>query len=218
MHKYVAEAVGTFALLFAGTGAIIVNQMTDGVVTHPGIAITWGLIVTAMIYSIGEVSGAHINPAVTLAFWIARRFPGSQVIPYIAAQLIGALAASISLRLIFPENELLGATLPSGSWSQSFVLEIVLTFLLMFVVLGVTTGAKEKGILAGVAIGGTVALDAMFAGPICGASMNPARSIAPALVSGHLRDLWIYIVAPIVGAAIAIPIHHQIYGKAHQSA
>ena len=211
MNKYVAEVVGTFALVFAGTGAIIINGVSEGAITHVGIALTFGLIVTAMIYSIGEVSGAHINPAATIAFWAAGRFAGARVVPYIASQMLGAISASVTLRVMFPDDTTLGATLPFGSWYQSFVLEVILTFILMFVVLCVTSGAKEKGLLAGVAIGGTVALDALFGGPISGASMNPARSLAPALVSGNLQHLWIYIVAPILGALAAIPAQRVIY-------
>jgi MIP family channel proteins len=204
-NKYLAEAIGTFSLVFAGTGAIVINDVTQGVISHSGIALTFGLVVMAMIYAIGDVSGAHINPAVTVAFWRARRFDGKQVLPYIAAQLCGAFAASATLRVLFLEHETLGATLPAGPWWQSFVFEVLLTFILMFVILNVSTGAKEKGIMAGAAIGGVVAFEAMFAGPICGASMNPARSIAPAVVSANLQHMWLYIVAPVLGALVAVP-------------
>lgn len=204
LKQYTAEAIGTFALVFAGTGAIVVNDVSNGVITHVGIAITFGLVVMAMIYSIGDVSGAHINPAVTIAFWIARRFDGKQVVPYIVSQCAGALAASGLLRTMFLEHPNLGATLPTGTWWQSFVFEIVLTFILMFVILNVSTGAKEKGITAGAAIGSVVAFEAMFAGPICGASMNPARSIAPAVVSGELSHFWVYLLAPVIGALLAV--------------
>ncbi|MFN3152800.1 MIP/aquaporin family protein [Bremerella sp.] len=199
-----AEVIGTFALVFAGTGAIVVNDVTHQSITHVGVALTWGMIVMALIYALGDKSGAHLNPAVTIGFWTARQFDGKQVIPYIIAQLIGAIAASATLRVLFLEHNTLGATLPAGAWWQSFVLEVILTFLLMFIILNVATGAKEKGIMAGAAIGATVGLEAMFAGPICGASMNPARSIAPALVSGQLQHLWIYIVATIAGAVLAV--------------
>jgi len=202
--KYAAEAIGTFVLVFAGTGAIVVNDAANGVITHLGVAITFGLAVMSMIYAIGDVSGAHINPAVTIAFWIARRFDGRWVAPYVASQCGGALAASGLLRAMFPDHATLGATLPSGAWQQSFIFEIVLTFILMFVILNVSTGAKEKGIMAGAAIGSVVAFEAMFAGPICGASMNPARSLGPAVVSGQLGQLWIYLVAPVVGALLAV--------------
>lgn len=206
MRKYVAEAIGTFALLFCGTGAIIINGETGGAVSHVGIAITFGFIVMAMIYTLGSVSGAHLNPAVTIAFTIAKRFPLKNVLPYIISQLVGAIAASGTLKLLFPSNEMLGATLPAGSEMQSFVLEFLLTFFLMLVIINVATGSKEQGMFAGLAIGSTVLLEAMFAGPICGASMNPVRSIAPAVVSGHLEHLWIYIVATTLGAALAIPV------------
>lgn len=205
MRKYIAEAIGTFALVFAGTGAIVINKVSNGAVTGPGIAITFGLIVMAMIYAFGETSGAHLNPAVTAGFFLARRFPGQCVAPYIASQLIGAFTASAVLRLLFGNVVFLGATLPAGSEIQSLVLEIILTSLLMLVVLCVATGSKEQGLMAGIAIGGTVGLEAMFAGPICGASMNPARSIAPALVSGHLTSVWVYVAGPLIGAAIAVP-------------
>ena len=205
MKKYAAEVIGTFCLVFAGTGAIVVNDVSHGVITHVGIAITFGLIVMAMIQAIGDVSGAHINPAVTIAFCAARRFEAKQVVPYLVSQLAGAFAASGLLRVLFPDHASLGATLPAGSWGQSFVFEVVLTFMLMFVILNVSTGAKEKGIMAGAAIGSVVALEAMFAGPICGASMNPARSIAPAVVSGELTHFWIYLAAPVIGALLAVP-------------
>lgn len=204
MKKYRAEAIGTFALVFAGTGAIVVNDVSQGSITHVGIALTFGLIVMSMIYAIGDVSGAHINPAVTISFWLAGRFERSDVIPYIVSQLAGAFAASGLLRLLFLDHPHLGATLPAGSWWQAFIFEVVLTFLLMFVILNVSTGAKEKGIMAGAAIGSVVALEAMFAGPICGASMNPARSIAPAVIGGQLQDFWVYLIAPTLGAILAI--------------
>lgn len=205
MQKYIAEAIGTFSLVFAGAGAIVVNDVSNGAITHAGIAMTFGLVVMAMIYAIGDVSGAHINPAVTIAFVAARRFEARQALPYIACQCAGAFFACGLLRLMFPDHVNLGATLPAGPWLQSFIFEVVLTFMLMFVILNVSTGAKEKGITAGIAIGAVVAFEAMFAGPICGASMNPARSIAPAVVSGQIQHLWVYIVAPIVGALLAVP-------------
>ena len=199
-----AEFIGTFALVFAGTGAIIINETSGGAITHVGIALTFGLVVLAMIYTLGDVSGAHLNPAVTIGFWAARRFPAGQVWRYLAAQIAGALLASVILKFLFPTNQNLGATHPAGSMMQSFVLELILTFLLMFVILNVSTGAKEKGITAGIAIGAIIGLEALFAGQICGASMNPARSFAPALVSGHLGDFWIYLFAPLLGAFAAV--------------
>jgi aquaporin Z len=204
MKNLFAEFLGTFALVFAGTGAIVINDAT-GAISHPGVAITFGLIVMSMIYCFGDVSGAHLNPAVTTAFAAARRMPWSEVPGYIGAQVLGALTASGLMSFLFPTNTKLGATLPSGLPMQSFILEVVLTFLLMLVILSVSTGAKEKGITAGIAIGGVIALEAMFAGPICGASMNPARSLAPAIISGHIEHLWMYIAAPVLGALLAIP-------------
>ena len=204
MKRYCAEVLATFALVFAGTGAIVINDATGGSITHVGVALTFGLIVLAMIYTVGDISGAHLNPAVSIGFWAARRLPGRELLPYIASQCAGAFLASLLLRLLFPQNALLGATLPAGSDGQSFVLEIVLTFLLMLTILNVSTGAKEKGITAGIAVGAVIALEAMFAGPICGASMNPARSLAPALVSGHLEHVWIYLTAPPLGACAAM--------------
>ena len=217
MKKYVAEILGTFALVFCGTGAIIVNQETAGAVSHPGVAFTFGLIVMVMIYALGPVSGAHLNPAVTIAFAVAKRFELKEVMPYILSQVGGAFLASFTLHFLFPANEFLGSTVPSGSEMQSFFLELILTFFLMLVIIQVATGSKEQGMFAGLAIGSTVLLEAMFAGPICGASMNPSRSLAPALVSGHLEHLWIYMVAPVVGAILAVGIWWFI-GLASESA
>ncbi|MBI1346464.1 aquaporin [bacterium] len=204
MRKFAAEVLGTAILVFSGCGAIVINSVSEGTVTHVGIALTFGLVVMAMIYSLGDVSGAHMNPAVTLAFWTARRVNTATVGPYLIAQCLGATAACVLLRILFPDHPTLGATLPAGSWWQSFVLEVVLTAILMFVVLNVSTGGMEKGIMAGAAIGAVVAFEALFAGPICGASMNPARSLGPAVVSGRVAELWIYLLAPILGAQLAV--------------
>ncbi|MBK7642750.1 MAG: aquaporin [Planctomycetes bacterium] len=200
-----AEALGTFTMVFAGTGAIVIDQVSGGRITHVGIALVFGLVVMAMIQTFGDVSGAHMNPAVTLAFRAAGRIGSRTAAGYIAAQLAGALAASGLLRLLFPEDVFLGGTQPAGSVLQSFVLEVVLSFVLMLVILAVSTGSKERGLLAGLTIGGVVTLEALFAGPICGASMNPARSLAPALVSLHLENAWIYLAAPLVGMLLALP-------------
>ena len=212
MRKIAAEAFGTFALVFAGTGAIVVDETGGGTVTHVGVAVTFGLIVLAMIYSIGDVSGCHLNPAVTLGFYAARRFEAALVAPYLAGQCGGALLASLTLRLLFPASRTLGATEPAGGGVQSFVMEFLLTLILMFVILCVSSGAKEKGLLAGVAIGAVVALEAMFAGPVSGASMNPARSLAPALVAMRPESLWIYIVAPVLGAGAAVAVCRGVRG------
>lgn len=213
MRKYIAEAIGTFSLVFCGTGAIIINQETGGTITHAGISITFGLIVMVMIYALGGISGAHLNPAVSVAFAIAKRFPLKQLLPYIISQCSGAILASFVLKYLFPANQFLGATIPHGGDLQSFILEFILTFLLMFVIINVATGSKEQGMFAGLAIGSTVLLEAMFAGPICGASMNPARSLAPAIVSGRTEHLWVYLTATIIGAAAAIPIWKYLSKK-----
>jgi aquaporin Z len=204
-QRLFAEFFGTFALIFAGTGAVVVNQTTDGVIGHAGVAIVWGLVVLAMIYAFGDISGAHFNPAVTLGFCAAGRFKLREAGPYLVVQCLAAMAASGLLHVLFPTNEHLGSTRPAGPAWQSWVLELVLTWMLMLVVLNVSTGPKEKGITAGIAVGSVIGLEAMFAGPICGASMNPARSLGPALVSGHLDVLWIYLTAPVLGALLAVP-------------
>jgi len=204
MKKLAAEFFGTFTLVFAGTGAIVINDVSNGAVTHIGIALTFGLVVLALIYALGDVSGAHFNPAVTFGFWMAGRFPVKSIPSYVASQCVGALSASVLMRLLFPDHAALGATQPAGSAMQSFVLEIVLTWFLTLVILSVSSGSKEKGITAGIAVGAVIGLEAMFAGPITGASMNPARSLAPALVSGHPDHLWIYLVAPVLGACLAV--------------
>jgi aquaporin Z len=205
MRKLVAEFLGTFGIVFAGTGAMVIDTASHGAITHVGVALTWGLVVMAMIYSFGDVSGAHFNPAVTVAFAAARRFLWRDVPGYLLAQVSGAFAASGILRLLFPTDPTLGATLPAGTPVQSLVLEFILTFLLMLVVLSISCGSKEKGITAGLVVGAVIAFEAMFAGPICGASMNPARSLAPAVVSGHLEHLWVYLFGTTLGALAAVP-------------
>ena len=205
LRKYLAEGIGTYLLVFCGTGAIAVNDLFGGVIGHTGIALTFGLIVMGMVYSIGALSGAHINPAVSIGFWISGRFSGKDVLPYITAQSVGGILASLSLFLILKPNTL-GTTTPASivSDTQAFGMEIVLTFVLMFVIINVATGSKEMGTIAGIAIGGAVALDAFFAGHVTGASMNPARSLGPAIVSGSFQSLWIYLTAPVLGSALAI--------------
>jgi len=204
VKRLLAEYIGTFILVFAGTSAIVVNNISGGAVTSVGIALVFGLTVSAMIYTLGDISGAHINPAVTIAFWYARRFPGKDVPGYLIGQILGALTASVVVSLLFHGHPTLGGTSPSGTAVQSFVMELLLTFILMLTIISVAAGAKEKGVMAGVSIGGVVALDALFGGPVSGASMNPARSIGPALVSGHLQELWIYLLAPVIGACLAV--------------
>ncbi len=214
MKKFYAEFLGTFTLVFAGTGAIVINDVAGGAITHLGIALTFGLVVLAMIYTFGDVSGAHFNPAVTLGFFAAGRLRGNLVLPYIASQLIGALAASGLLLALFPQHPTLGATVPAGSALQSFILELVLTLILMMVILSVSSGAKERGITAGIAVGAVIAFEALFAGPISGASMNPARSLAPALVSRHLGSQWIYLIAPVLGACLSVLLCRRVCDEA----
>lgn len=201
LQKLIAEVLGTFFVIFAGCTAVVVNLSKDRVVTHPGVSITWGLVVMVMVYSVGHISGAHFNPAVTLAFASCRRFPLKQVPAYIVAQIFGATAASGVIRLLFGAKTLeYPGTIPAGSDMQSFVLEFIITFFLMFVISGVATDNRAIGELAGIAVGATIMLNVIFAGPISGASMNPARSLGPAFIYGRFTGLWVYIVAPIVGA------------------
>lgn len=202
MKKYFSEFIGTFTLVFCGTGAVTINEITNGAVSHVGVALTFGLIVMAMIYSLGDVSGAHMNPAVSFAFWVRQELSFSEFLKFSMSQIAGAFLASGLLKFLFPESLRLGSTLPSGPEMQSFILEIILTFFLMFVIAQVSTGAKEIGIMAGIAIGSVVLLEAMFAGPVTGASMNPARSLAPATISGNVHSLWIYLTAPFIGALL----------------
>ncbi len=199
-----AECLGTFILVFAGCGAMVIQSAT-GSLTHLGVALTWGLVVLALVYTLGDKSGAHLNPAVTLGLAFARRFPRHEVMPYIGSQVVGAFAASALLCLLFPDDLTLGATLPNGAAWRSFVLEIGLTWFLMLAVLCVTRGAAHKGITVGIVAGAIIGLEALFAGPITGASMNPARSLAPAVVSGTVSAVWIYLTAPILGSLLAVP-------------
>lgn len=213
LRRAAAEFVGTFGLVFAGCGAVVIDATTGGAVTHVGVALTFGLIIATMIYATGHISGAHFNPAVTLAFAATRHFPLDLVPTYLAAQFGGAVAASMALRLLFGDVAHLGTTLPSGGAGQSLALETVLTFFLMFVIISVATDTRAVGQAAALAIGGTVGLEAMFAGPISGASMNPARSLAPALVSGTWTEQWVYLVGPLVGAFLGAFAYQFIRGE-----
>ena len=211
-NKYIAEILGTFAMVFAGCGAIVIDGLYGGQIGHAGISLTFGLVVMAVIYSVGNISGAHINPAVTLGFWFSGRMEKSLVTGYLVSQFAGAILAATTLWMLFPAHETLGATLPASEIWRVFLLEVLLSFFLMFVILNVSTGHKETGIMAGVAIGGTVALEAMFAGPVSGASMNPARSLGPALLSGNLGSVWIYLTAPVLGMLLAVPSCRWVQG------
>ncbi len=203
--KLLAEALGTFWIVFAGTGAIVLNDLS-GAVSHIGVALIFGLAVFAMIFTLGDISGAHFNPAVTIGLYLAQRISGKIIVPYILSQITGALIASIFLRLLFPAHETLGSTIPTGSLAQSWILESILTAGLVYVILTVTANDSTNKITAAIVIGWVVALAALFAGSISGASMNPARSLGPAIVSGNIEVLWLYFTAPILGAAIAVLI------------
>ena len=212
LRALVAEGIGTFALVFAGCGAIMVDAKTHEL-GHVGVAITFGLVIMFGIYAVGHISGAHFNPSVTFAFALSRHFPWTRALGYWGAQFVGAVAAAAVLRGSLGNIADVGATLPSGSQGQSFLWELVLTFFLMFVIMAVATDTRAVGEAAAIAVGGTVLLDAMFGGPISGASMNPARSTGPALVSGNLHALWLYIVAPICGASLAALAYQFVRGE-----
>ena len=203
MKKYLSEFIGTFSMIFCGCGAMVINDFTGGIITHPGVAITWGLVVMSMIYAFGDISGAHFNPAVTLGFAVANKFKWTEVPKYMIAQLFGALTASYILLFLFPQSDL-GATIPIIEPLKVFIIELLLSFFLMLVIINVSTGSKEIGPVAGIAIGSVVLLEAMFAGPLTKASMNPIRSLAPALASGNFTDLWVYLTAPFAGMLLAV--------------
>jgi aquaporin Z len=204
VKKYIAESIGTFAMVFCGTGAMTINEVTGGSISHVGVAITWGLIVMGMIYAFGEISGAHFNPAVTVAFAFAKKFSWKETPKYILAQCLGAILASAILWYLFPESETYGATIPTVDAFRAFVLELLLAFFLMVVIINVATGSREIGTMAAIAVGGVILLEAMFAGPITKASMNPARSLAPAIISGQWQHFWVYIAAPFLGMLLAV--------------
>jgi MIP family channel proteins len=208
----VAELIGTFALVFAGAGAVMVDAKTHAL-GHVGVALTFGLVIMAMIYAVGHISGAHFNAAVTFAFALSRHFPWPRALAYWGAQFLGALAAAALLRGSLGNLAHVGATLPSGSQGQSFLWELVLSFFLMFVIMAVATDTRAVGEAAAIAIGGTIGLDAMFGGPVSGASMNPMRSLGPALVSGDLHALWLYILAPLAGTSLGALAYRFVRGE-----
>ena len=213
MKKYLSECIGTFILIFVGTGSVIVDQQTHalGLV---GIATVWGLVIIALIYAFGDISGTHINPAVTVAFAVDKRFEWKEVPAFLGSQLLGAFLASGLLKFLFPDSKTLGFTQPlPGGEMQSFILEVVMTFILMMIILRVSTGAKEKGITAGIVIGATVWLLVLFGGPISGTSLNPTRSIAPAIISGHFENLWIYLTAPFLGTILGVGVHRVLINE-----
>ena len=217
-RRLLAEFVGTFALVFAGCGAIMVDATSAGALGQVGIAITFGLVIMAMIYAVGHVSGAHFNPAVTFAFALTRHFPWSRLLGYWTAQVAGALAAAAVLRGSLGDVAGVGATVPAGSDGQALLWELILTFFLMFVIMAVATDTRAVGEAAAIAIGGAVGLDAMFGGPVTGASMNPARSLGPAIVAGETGSLWVYIVAPLAGAAVGALTYQIVRGERHRQA
>jgi aquaporin NIP len=212
-RRLAAEALGTFALVFFGAGAVMVAA-EHGAFGQLGIALAFGLVITTMVYALGHISGAHLNPAVSFAFALSRHFPWSRVGAYWVAQSVGAIVAALLLRASLGDVAEVGATQPSGSGGQSFLWEIVLTFFLMLVIMAVATDTRAVGEAAAIAIGGTVGLCALVGGPVSGASMNPARSLGPALAAGELGVLWIYLLAPLLGAALGALAYQLLRGEA----
>jgi MIP family channel proteins len=209
-----AEALAAFALVFAGCGAVVADVRYDGALGTVGIALVFGLVIMGMVYATGHLSGAHINPAVTLAFTLARHFPPREAGAYVAAQLAGAVAAALLLLAVWPDQPAqLGATVPSVGAGSALVYEVVLTAILMFVITAVATDTRAVGAGAAIAIGGTVALDALFGGPVTGASMNPARSLGPALAAGEWQDFWVYLAGPVAGAALGALAYQAVRGR-----
>jgi len=213
-RRALAEGLAAFALVFAGCGAIVANEVYGGALGAVGVALVFGLIIMVMVYATGHLSGAHINPAVTIAFTLTRHFPARDAIAYVAAQLLGATIAALLLLAVWTEQPAeLGVTLPTVSAGSALVYELVLTAFLMFVIMAVATDTRAVGAAAAIAIGGTVGLDALFGGPVTGASMNPARSLGPALASGEWSDFWIYLAGPIAGAAIGALAYQLVRGQ-----
>jgi MIP family channel proteins len=215
LRRSAAEGLAAFALVFAGCGAIVADAQYDAALGAVGVSLVFGLIIMVMVYATGHLSGAHINPAVTIAFTLSRHFPQRDAVAYVAAQLVGAVAGALALLAVWPDQPgNLGATLPSVGVGSAFAYELVLTAFLMFVIMAVATDTRAVGAAAAIAIGGTVGLDALFGGPVTGASMNPARSLGPALAAGQWRDFWIYVLAPVAGATIGALAYQLVRGDA----
>jgi aquaporin NIP len=213
-RRALAEGITAFTLVFAGCGAIVASQEHPGSLGNVGVALVFGLVIMAMVYATGHLSGAHINPSVTLAFTLTRHFPARDAIAYVGAQLAGAVCGALALLAVWPSKPAaLGATVPDVGAGSAFVYELVMTAVLMFVIMAVATDTRAVGAAAAIAIGGTIGLDALFGGPITGASMNPARSVAPALVAGHWHDLWIYVLAPVAGAVLGGLAYQLVRGE-----
>jgi aquaporin NIP len=212
-RRATAEGLAAFALVFAGCGAIVADARYDGALGTVGIGLVFGLIIMGMIYATGHLSGAHINPAVTIAFTLTRHFAPRDAAAYVAAQVAGATTGALVLLAVWPERPAaLGATMPSVGVGSALVYEAILTAVLMFVIIAVATDTRAVGAAAAIAIGGTVGLDAIFGGPVTGASMNPSRSFCPALVSGEWQDFWIYVAGPVIGAAFGAFAYQLIRG------
>lgn len=207
MKIYVAEFLATFILIFCAAASATVNEISNGAVSLVGCAMVSGLVVMAMIYAVGDISGAHLNPAVTIAFALNKNLSWKRVIPYMISQALGSIAAGLLLRNLFPTSVLMGATLPAAGELQSFILEIMISFILMFVILSVATGSKEKGMFAGLAIGSVVITGILIAGPVSGGAMNPLRALGPAIATNHYQHLWIYFTAPVIGTTSAVGMY-----------
>ena len=212
MKRYLAEFLGTFFLVFFGCGAVVTNDISGGALTHVGVAICWGLVVMILIYGFGWISGTHINSAVTISLALAKKMPRQDIMPYLASQILGAIVGAYVLMILFPGHSTYGSTLPVGSELQSLILEFFLTFFLMLTIYLMTNKSDKEQQWTGFIIGMVVLLEAMFAGPISGASMNPARSLGPAIVSGNLHSLWVYVVGPIGGSLFALLVY-RIFRK-----
>jgi MIP family channel proteins len=212
-RRAAAEGLAAFALVFAGCGAVVANAQYDGALGAVGISLVFGLIIMVMVYATGHLSGAHINPAVTIAFTLSRHFPGRDAAAYVVAQLAGASAGALALLAVWPDRPgELGATVPTVGVGGALVYEVLLTAFLMFVIMAVATDTRAVGAAAAIAIGGTVGLDALFGGPVTGASMNPARSFGPALAAGEWHDFWLYVVGPVVGAGLGAFAYQLVRG------